>query len=149
MNIYEFFQKSVDALQQYILIHYDRQTWFKQWVGLSDVGNYFKSCEGSLGSPYFHFEWAGAAYYHMAENWTLYRCPRLYGRRRREDMPGMRQSRAVALAVDEAYEYLHAHRIQHPGAGAARQSPRGWLAHLLRRTCIRTQTSTSRLAWNA
>ena len=105
MNIYEFFQKSVDALQQYILIHYDRQTWFKQWVGLSDVGTYFKSCEGSLGSPYFHFEWAGAAYYHMAENWTLYRCPSCTVVGEEKTCPEC-EVPAVALAVDEAYEYF-------------------------------------------
>jgi hypothetical protein len=107
MNIYEFFQNSVDALQLYILIHYDKQTWFASWVGLSDVRKYFASCEGSLGSPYFHFDWASAGYRRMARNWTLYRC-RTCGAVQAENY--CCDTRSTALTEDEAFEFFRDHR---------------------------------------
>lgn len=109
MNIHQFFQASVSALQWYILLHYDRQTWFKSWVGLSDVEKYFKSCGGSLGSGFFHFDWASAGYRRMAESWTVYRC-RTCGVVSAEsfccDTP------SIPLAFDEAFEFFRDHQYR-------------------------------------
>lgn len=100
MNIHDFFQKSVRGLEKYILIHYDQDYWFENWVGLSDVRKYFETHEGSLGNPYFSFDWRSAAYRKMAEEQTIRRIDVVKQADPDETIPlGM-------LTVDEAHEYF-------------------------------------------
>ena len=105
MNIYEFFQAAVDSLQKYILIHYDRDTWFERWVALSDVRKYYETVGGTLGNSYFYFDWTVAAYHLMARRAQLYRCT-LCGAIGEKGDHDEGCTDLVQLCEGEAYEYL-------------------------------------------
>jgi hypothetical protein len=109
MNIYEFFQAAVDALQKYVLIHYDRDTWYQEWAGVSDVGEYYKTCAGSLWNDYFFFEWTVAAYQLMARRYTLYHCEQCGAVCDKYDHHVWCEDDLVAMTRDEAYEYFKGH----------------------------------------
>lgn len=106
MNIHEFFQAAVDALQKYILIHYDRETWIEKWVGYSDVGKLFKTCGGELSNHYFYWSWAEAAYHKMAQQYTLYRCKKCNAVTDEHETHSWCAGNTVALTEEEACNYF-------------------------------------------
>jgi hypothetical protein len=105
MNIAEFFQNMIDALQKYISVHYVQASWYEDWVGLSDIRKYYASSDGVLGNQYFLFHWKEAAYRKMAERYTLYRCPECESIN--EEQCPDHDVVCIALTEDEAFEYFY------------------------------------------
>jgi len=66
-----------DALHVWLLVHTDPECWAAEWT-CDEPEWAFKESEGVIRNDRFSFDWKGAVYKEMAENWlsTTSKCPR-------------------------------------------------------------------------